>query len=65
MDELIMAIDQGTTGTTVLLLDEQLQVVGRAAHEFPQIFPEPGWVSHDPRAIWTSVECAITDAMAA
>jgi glycerol kinase len=48
------AIDQGTTGTTVLVLDEQLAVRGRGYQEFPQIYPQPGWVEHDPDAIWAA-----------
>jgi glycerol kinase len=59
----ILAIDQGTTGTTVLLVDERMNVVGRANTEFPQIFPRPGWVEHDPRAIWESVLVTIGRAL--
>jgi glycerol kinase len=55
MDDLLLAIDQGTTGTTALLLDRQLQVRGRATVPFPQHFPRPGWVEHDPEEIWFSV----------
>ena len=55
MTRLICAIDQGTTGTTVLLLDEQLQVRARVNREFEQRFPQPGWVEHNPEAIWASV----------
>ncbi|GMV41200.1 MAG: glycerol kinase [Myxococcales bacterium] len=51
----ILAIDQGTTGTTVLLVDDAMNVVGRSTSEFPQIFPRPGWVEHDPEDIWESV----------
>ncbi|ACY12932.1 glycerol kinase GlpK [Haliangium ochraceum] len=51
----VVAIDQGTTGTTVLVLDRELHVVGRATREFPQVYPQPGWVEHDPEAIWNSV----------
>jgi glycerol kinase len=50
----LLALDQGTTGTTALLLDSNLQVLARAYQEIPQIFPQPGWVSHDPKAIWES-----------
>ena len=39
----VIAIDQGTTGSTVLVLDEQLQVRGRGYQEFRQIYPQPGW----------------------
>lgn len=64
MQSLILSIDQGTTGSTVLLLNRGLEVVARSNHEFPQIFPKPGWVSHDPEAIWTSVSQSIAVARA-
>ena len=51
----VIAIDQGTTGSTVLVLDEQLPVRGRGYKEFRQIYPQPGWVEHDPEDIWASV----------
>ena len=57
----VIAIDQGTTGTTVLVLDEALELRGRGYQEFRQIYPEPGWVEHDPEDIWASV-CAALDA---
>ena len=50
----ICAIDQGTTGTTVIILDQDLNVCARVNQEFEQIFPKPGWVEHDPEAIWKS-----------
>jgi glycerol kinase len=49
---MILAIDQGTTGTTALVFDEQAEPIGRAYREFTQHFPRPGWVEHDPREIW-------------
>lgn len=55
MGKYICAIDQGTTGTTVLILDERLSVVGRVNQEYEQIYPQPSWVEHDPEAIWRSV----------
>jgi len=55
----ILAIDQGTTGTTVLLLDEGLRVRGRTTRELPQIYPKPGWVEHDPETIWRTVVDAV------
>jgi glycerol kinase len=61
----VIAIDQGTTGTTVLVLDEKLEVRGRGYREFPQIYPEPGWVEHDATAIWASVTDALAQALAA
>ena len=61
----VIAIDQGTTGTTVLILDEELRLRGRGYREFPQIYPQPGWVEHDPEAIWASVTGALGQALAA
>jgi glycerol kinase len=49
---LILAIDQGTSGTTCLLFDEHGRVAGRAYSEFVQHFPRPGWVEHDATEIW-------------
>jgi glycerol kinase len=59
----VVAIDQGTTGTTVLVLDEELRIVGRDTREFRQIYPQPGWVEHDPDDIWKSVEDAMGAAL--
>jgi glycerol kinase len=59
--DLILAIDQGTTGTTCLLVDADLQVRARATREFPQHFPQPGWVEHDPEELWRSVLAAIAE----
>lgn len=49
---MILAIDQGTTGTSCLVFDEQAEPIGRGYRELPQHFPRPGWVEHDPREIW-------------
>jgi glycerol kinase len=51
----ILAIDQGTTGSTVAVLDAQAQSVGAVNKEHPQIYPQAGWVEHDPEAIWKTV----------
>ncbi len=59
MAKYILSIDQGTTGTTVMLVDEKIQVVAKATQEFEQIYPKPGWVEHNPEAIWESVIMAI------
>jgi glycerol kinase len=48
----ILAIDQGTTGTTCLVFDAGGQIIGRAYSEFEQHFPRPGWVEHDAAEIW-------------
>ncbi len=49
---MILAVDQGTTGTTCLVFDEQAEPIGRAYKEFRQHFPRPGWVEHDADEIW-------------
>jgi len=53
VSQFVAAIDQGTTGTTVLVLDDQAVVRGRGYSEFTQHFPKPGWMEHDPQEIWT------------
>jgi glycerol kinase len=50
----ILAIDQGTTGTTVAVMNTRGALLGSVNYEFPQIYPKPGWVEHDPEAIWVS-----------
>jgi glycerol kinase len=61
---MILAIDQGTTGTTCLAVDGELEVRGRGYAELPQHFPRPGWVEHDPEEIWASVLAAAEAALA-
>src|SRR5262245_26419643 len=62
---MILAIDQGTTGTTCLLVDEELRIRARAYREIRQYFPQPGWVEHDPEEIWGSVLETAQEALAA
>ena len=61
----VMAIDQGTTGTTVVILDPELNLLGKSNREFAQHYPQPGWVEHDPEDIWRSVEDTIAAALEA
>lgn len=63
MQRYILAIDQGTTGSTALIFDRDLTIHGKANVEFPQHFPEPTWVEHDLNEIWKSVGQAIFLAM--
>jgi glycerol kinase len=49
----VLAIDQGTTGSTVMIFDQAGRVRGRGYSEFRQYYPRPGWVEHDPEEIWT------------
>ena len=54
----ILSIDQGTTGTTVILVDKTGEIYSKAYREFSQTYPQPGWVEHDAREIWqTVVDC--------
>ena len=50
----ILALDQGTTSSRAILFDREGGIKGVAQREFRQIFPQPGWVEHDPLEIWTS-----------
>lgn len=49
---IILAVDQGTTSSRALGFDENAAIVAAAQAEFPQLYPQPGWVEHDPEAIW-------------
>ena len=60
----VLALDQGTTSSRALVFDEAGAVVAAAQHEFPQYFPNPGWVEHDPGEIWSSQLLAARDALA-
>jgi glycerol kinase len=62
---MLLAIDQGTTGTTCLVVDDDLRAVGRGYREIEQHFPRPGSVEHDPEEIWASVVSATEDALSA
>ncbi len=59
----ILGIDQGTTGTTCLVLDQQARVAGRASREHTQHFPRPGWVEHDAEEIWQTAEATARAAL--
>jgi glycerol kinase len=59
----ILAIDQGTTGSTVLVFDRAGEVRARATAEFPQYYPRPGWVEHDPEEIWAVTLEVVTEAL--
>ena len=61
----ILAIDQGTTGTTCLVVDKKLNIKAKVNEEFRQIFPKPGWVEHDLEDIWKSVGSTIKKALKA
>src|ERR1700741_1218285 len=59
----LLALDQGTTSSRALVIDESGKVVAVAQKEFTQIFPQPGWVEHDPNEIWASQIGVAADAL--
>lgn len=66
MSSYILAIDQGTTGTTVMIVDAKVNVLAQIKTDYTQYFPQPGWVEHDPDEIWDvtlkTVACALESA---
>jgi glycerol kinase len=65
MGKHLLAIDQGTTGSTALVVSLEGETLGKKTVEFPQHFPKPGWVEHEPADIWKSVEAAVRGALEA
>jgi len=62
-NQYLMAIDQGTSSSRTVILDRDAAVVSSAQREFPQEYPQPGWVEHNPEAIWDSVSAVTAEAM--
>src|SRR4051794_20482709 len=60
---MILAIDQGTTGTTCLVFDAEAELIGRGYREFTQHFPRPGWVEHDAAEIWDVTRAVAREAL--
>jgi glycerol kinase len=65
MPKYIAAIDQGTTSTRCMLFDPRGQIAAVAQKEHAQIYPQPGWVEHDPLEIWARTQEVIREAVAA
>jgi glycerol kinase len=61
----ILVIDQGTTSTRAIVFDSAVAAVASAQQELPQVYPRPGWVEHDPEAIWASVVTTVRQALEA
>lgn len=59
----ILAIDQGTTSSRALVFDQAGNTISSAQKEFPQIYPQPGWVEHDPMEIWSSQSTVTAEAV--
>jgi glycerol kinase len=60
----ILAIDQGTTSSRAIVFDASLKPVATAQKEFPQAYPRPGWVEHDPEDLWATTVATVSEAMA-
>ena len=61
----ILAIDQGTTSSRAVVFTDTYEVIAVAQREFQQIYPQPGWVEHDPDVIWATVRATAREALAA
>lgn len=64
MGKYLIALDQGTTSSRSIIFDKQGNIINSAQMEFTQIFPQPGWVEHDPMEIWSSQLAVLTEAKA-
>ena len=64
MKQYILALDEGTTSARAILFDRLGRTIASAQHEFPQIYPRPGWVEHDPMAIYAAQYAAMTECIA-
>lgn len=62
---MVLAIDQGTTSSRAIVFDERANVIAAAQAEFKQLYPRPGWVEHDPEAIWSTTLSTAREAVAA
>uniref|UniRef100_A0A4W5LW91 Carbohydrate kinase FGGY N-terminal domain-containing protein n=1 Tax=Hucho hucho TaxID=62062 RepID=A0A4W5LW91_9TELE len=63
-DQLILALDQGTTSSRAILFNRSGDIVSSAQKEFRQIYPQPGWVEHDPMEIWAGQVGVAAEALA-
>ncbi|MBQ7645784.1 MAG: glycerol kinase, partial [Clostridia bacterium] len=64
MKKYVLALDEGTTSARAILFDKESRIVSMAQHEFTQIYPNPGWVEHDPLEIWANQYSAMTECIA-
>ena len=63
MKQYVIALDQGTTSSRCILFDREQNIIGLAQREFSQIYPQPGWVEHDPLEIWATQRRALAEAV--
>ncbi|MCJ7706359.1 MAG: FGGY family carbohydrate kinase, partial [Anaerolineales bacterium] len=64
MADYILSLDQGTTSSRAIVFDRAGKACGVSQQEFPQIYPQPGWVEHDPEAIWSTQVATARQALA-
>lgn len=65
MEQYILALDQGTSSSRAIVFDREGRIRASAQKEFPQHFPKPGWVEHDPKDIWSSEASVVAEAITA
>ncbi len=63
MEKYLLALDQGTTSSRAIIFDKEGHIKAKAQKEFTQLFPQPGWVEHNPKEIWQSQSAVIIEAM--
>ena len=63
MASYILALDQGTTSSRAIVFDRAGQIAAKAQYPFPQIYPQAGWVEHDPMTIWDTERLAAAEAI--
>ena len=63
MEKYLLALDQGTTSSRAIIFDKEGHIKAKAQKEFTQLFPQPGWVEHNPKEIWQSQSAVIVEAM--
>mgnify|MGYP000212999028 FL=1 len=63
MESYVAALDQGTTSSRAILFNQAGEIVARSQHTFRQIYPQPGWVEHDPMEIWSTSARALAEAV--
>ncbi len=59
----VLVIDQGTTSTRAIVFGPDMTMLGHAQREFPQLYPQPGWVEHDPEALWSTALATAREAL--
>ena len=64
MKQYVLALDQGTTSSRAILFDRAQRIVGVSQQEYPQIYPQAGWVEHDPTDIWSSQSAVLAEVLA-